>query len=103
MGITKGAKARSARSDFFGRSSGAESLLKWYTSGMNRIDRTKTTVTRLDTTDDDSLLRTTTAAERIEMVWEVSISAFAFAGKDASSRLLRHVGNVVRLHRAYRH
>lgn len=69
---------------------------KCYHTDMKRLDRTKTRVTRLGEEDDDSLMKSTTAAERIEMVWDVSITAFEFAGKDASSRLLRHVGNVVR-------
>lgn len=63
---------------------------------MERLDLTKTHVTRLGEEREPSLLETTTASERIEMVWDVSITAFEFAGKDAASRLLRDVGNVVR-------
>ncbi len=63
---------------------------------MKRLDRTQTKLTTLEDADEDSSSEYMSVAERIEMVSEVSVTAFAFAGKDASSRLLRHVASVVR-------
>ena len=63
---------------------------------MKRLDRNQTRLTTLDDDEAEQSVEQMTAAERVAMVHEVSVTAFAFAGKDASSRLLRHVVHVVR-------
>jgi len=54
--------------------------------------------TTLQAQDEDSDLENTTAAERLDMMWQLTIDAWAFAGESlAESRLPRHIVRVRRL------
>lgn len=63
---------------------------------MNHRD-TPIRVTRLKDQGRERDLENTTAAERIGMIWQLTIDAWAFTGTfDAESRLPRHVVRVIR-------
>jgi hypothetical protein len=54
-------------------------------------------VTRLRDQSTERDLEKTTAAERIGMMWQLALDAWAFMGEaDAPSRLPRHVVRVIR-------
>ncbi len=53
--------------------------------------------TRLADQGKEDDLRNTTAAERLGMVWDLTVQAWAFMGEDiAERRLQRHIVRVVR-------
>ncbi|CAM2067075.1 hypothetical protein SCOR_16980 [Sulfidibacter corallicola] len=54
-------------------------------------------VLRLGGDEPDPYLKRTTPAERLEMMWPLTVEAWAFKGEDVSeSRLQRHVVRVIR-------
>ncbi len=64
---------------------------------MNPQDRNQVRVTRLNQQGSESDLSDTTAAQRLEMMWQLAIDAWAFMGEPVSElRLLRHVVRVER-------
>jgi hypothetical protein len=64
--------------------------------GMNHRDR-QIRVTRLKDQGRERDLENTTPAERIGMMWQLALDAWAFTGTlDAESRLPRHVVRVIR-------
>ncbi len=63
---------------------------------MNRSDRTIRKTKLSDQGNDDDLLETT-AEQRIEMMWQLTLDAWAFLGEPVlEPRLPRHVARVVR-------
>jgi hypothetical protein len=53
-------------------------------------------VSRLCDQGQEDDLANTSAAERMEMVWQVTLDAWAFKGEPVEPRLPRHVVRVVR-------
>ncbi len=54
-------------------------------------------VKKLGDSDDLELFRTTTPAERVNMVWQLTLNAWAFKGEPITDpRLQRHVVHVIR-------
>ena len=65
-------------------------------SGMNDPART-VRVTRLSEQGEEDDLRETTPAERINMMWQLALDAWAFKGEPiVEQRLSRHVVHIVR-------
>lgn len=57
----------------------------------------KVTVTRLEDQDRVDDLKSTTPAERLEMMWQLTLDAWAFKGEPvAELRLPRHIVRVLR-------
>jgi hypothetical protein len=68
----------------------------WYYSGMDR-SAYPTRKLRLDERQQDADVGAMTPGERMSMVWQLTLQAWAFAGKlPDEPRLRRDVGRVVR-------
>ena len=60
-------------------------------------ERKITRVTKLTDRDQDSHLRSTTPAERLAMMWQLTLDAWAFKGESiAELRLPRHIVRILR-------
>ena len=67
------------------------------TIGYMRQPQKTLRVTKLIEQGKDDDLRSTTAGERLGMMWQLTVDAWAFKGEDvAESRLSRHVVRVIR-------
>jgi hypothetical protein len=66
-------------------------------SSSSRTDRSKVVKTTLQSQGDDIFLADATPAERIGMVWQLTLDAWAFTDPDrAKSEFQRHVVRVQR-------
>ncbi|MCA9031842.1 MAG: hypothetical protein KDA66_13595 [Planctomycetaceae bacterium] len=62
-----------------------------------RMDRSVSKLTTLDEQGNDSGVPHATPAERVKMVWPLTVTAWAFKGQDiVQSRLQRHVARIIR-------
>jgi hypothetical protein len=62
-----------------------------------RMDRTRVEVSSLQRQGTDEMVRHASPAERIDMVWQLTLDAWAFKEPDvAESRFQRHAVRVVR-------
>ena len=54
-------------------------------------------ITRLEDQGEEGDLKETTAAERLGMMWQLTVDAWLFKGEDiAQSRLQRHITRILR-------
>jgi hypothetical protein len=53
-------------------------------------------ISRLHEQGDDGDLRDTTAAERIAMMWQLALDAWAFQGEPVEPQFQRHVVRIIR-------
>jgi len=61
------------------------------------LETKKVRVSKLEEQDETDDLRSTTPAERLEMMWQLAIDAWAFKGEPiAELRLPRHIVRVLR-------
>ncbi len=61
------------------------------------LETKKVRVSKLEEQDETDDLRSTTPAERLEMMWQLAIDAWAFKGEPiAELRLPRHIVRVMR-------
>ena len=66
-------------------------------SDASSMDRTRVTKSTLQSQGADAFLAEATAAERIRMVWQLTLDAWAFKEPTvAESRFQRHVVRIVR-------
>ncbi len=66
-------------------------------SDRSRMDRTVVRTSTLQDQDDHGIIRDATPAERMAMVWQLTLDAWAFMDPaGAKSEFQRHVGRVER-------
>jgi hypothetical protein len=67
--------------------------LRWYNAIMSRLLVRKTTLAQQGQEDD---LRATTPEQRLAMMWQLALDAWAFKGEPVAPRLRRDVVRVIR-------
>ena len=62
-----------------------------------QVERSNISVKPLSADNEDDLLKSTTPAERVAMMWQLTVDAWAFKGEQvAELRLPRHIVRVLR-------